>query len=158
MSDPPSYESVVAELQTQLGPNPKAKDYIDLANALPAYKKDALTAGAAAAPPLKLTAQQQAAVHAGMVKTLQSDEALEALKSGARLAVTACKSIENQFSDLLLELAKIDSKNTPPKEGAFGPRLEVFRQVSTSQPTQLKTLEKFAFLTWTKGIPQDCDR
>jgi hypothetical protein len=46
-----------------------------------------------------------------MVKVLQSDEAIEAPKSGARLAVMACKEIEMQFNILFLDLGKIGAKN-----------------------------------------------
>ena len=67
----------------------------------------------------------------GVLQFLNTDAVAKQLKDSARLAAVAVKDIENEFVELMSELSSIDTLQTPPKEGAFAPRLKVIRGVST---------------------------
>ncbi|KAH8112484.1 hypothetical protein DFH11DRAFT_1728656 [Phellopilus nigrolimitatus] len=128
---PPSYESVVARLEQRLGSNPKPQEVLDVAKQLPQYEIDILVANAIQLD--DLTPAQEAALHAGMVKSMSSQDAVFSLETASDNAASACNAIETMFSNLLRMLASIDAKYTSPKEGAFVPRFErlnqAFRQV-----------------------------
>ncbi|KAH8104164.1 hypothetical protein DFH11DRAFT_197390 [Phellopilus nigrolimitatus] len=123
---PPSYESVVARFEQSLGSNPKPQDVLNAIDQLPQYEIDVLASNPYEMP--VLTDEQKAAFTLGVAKTMTSPEAAEHLKNTATKASAACKAIETMFTKLTVELAKIDAKNIPPKEGPFVPRFELLHQ------------------------------
>ncbi|KAH8106619.1 hypothetical protein DFH11DRAFT_1732700 [Phellopilus nigrolimitatus] len=123
---PPSYESVVARFEQSLGTNPKPQDVLNAIDQLPQYEVDVLASNALEMP--ALTDEQKAAFTLGVAKTMSSPEAVEKLKIDAGNASAACKAIEIMFTNLTVELAKIDAKNIPPKEGPFVSRFEPLYQ------------------------------
>ncbi|KAH8103639.1 hypothetical protein DFH11DRAFT_1749982 [Phellopilus nigrolimitatus] len=123
---PPSYESVVARFEQSLGTNPKPQDVLNAIDQLPQYEIDVLASNALEMP--ALTDEQKAAFTLSVAKTMSSPEAVEELKIDAGNASAACKAVEDMFTNLTVELAKIDAKNIPPKEGPFVSRFEPLYQ------------------------------
>ncbi|KAH8112506.1 hypothetical protein DFH11DRAFT_1608113, partial [Phellopilus nigrolimitatus] len=123
---PPSYESVVARFEKHLGSNPKPQEVLNAIEQLPQYEIDIIVSNAHEIP--AVTAEQKAAFTLGVAKTMTSPEAAEHLKNTATKESAACKAIETMFTKLTVELAKIDAKNMPSKEGAFVPRFELLNQ------------------------------
>jgi hypothetical protein len=124
---PPSYDSVVANLKQRIASNPHPQHVLDISSQLSQTEIDILGANVDNHPPM--TAQEQADFKAGMAKALSSDEALQHIEAGAAEASEACSNIENLFSELVTKMAELDSKNSPPKQGPFTPRLRVIHDV-----------------------------
>ncbi|KAH8106624.1 hypothetical protein DFH11DRAFT_1232198 [Phellopilus nigrolimitatus] len=138
---PPSYESVVARFEQSLGSNPKPQDVLNAIDQLPQYEIGVLSSNPHEMP--VLTDEQKAAFSLGVAKTISSPEAADKFKEAAVKASAACKAIEIMFTNLTVELAKIDAKNIPPKEGPFVPRLarlnqEYLRAVHLSKDLAVK--------------------
>ncbi|KAH8106621.1 hypothetical protein DFH11DRAFT_1232127 [Phellopilus nigrolimitatus] len=123
---PPSYESVVARFEQRLGSNPSPQHVLNAAKELPQYEIDILVANASKMA--DLTPDEEAALHAGMVKTMSSPEAASHLTNTAAHAASACNAIETMFTNLLITLTTIDGDHTPPTEGAFVPRFQILHQ------------------------------
>ena len=81
----------------------------------------------------QLTPEEKIKFQAGVATTMSSssDEATTKLQQSANEAILAVNAVETMFTSMTSELASIDAKNTPPKEGPFAPRLNTLHEVSS---------------------------
>lgn len=124
--DPPSYESVVANLVERLGANPKIENIFKAGAQLSKKEADVLITHAYVAP--SLTAEEKKEFTRGACRSWSSPEGKTELRKEAHQATAAILGIEANFRNLNSQLVRIQNQyRTSPD---FVSRLRVFNNVS----------------------------
>ncbi len=125
---PPSYHSVFAKIEQNVGEKPSPDKLLAVVDALSPAEKQAIDNKKFN----KATVMQGAdhtAFQKGVNDYLASEAAQIRLKTNADEAANACKLIDTMFTALTVKLGEVDAKSPAPTE-KFSPKLADLQKVS----------------------------
>ncbi len=125
---PPSYEAVISNVKSHIPSQPKTDDVVNAVSKL--SNRELETLAASFDRVINDSAEDLKKLDGVFAEKFAKSQA-EMKELGSQNA-SACAKINEQFVQLHAQLVKIDTRNPPPIEGPWGPRLQTYHSALRS--------------------------